>query len=195
MPIKTIEDLKKPQFVNSDVMVATGRAAATIQTWVNRGIFIPASGQNPGYGQRRQYSAIDVCKIAVLGQLTDFGFPPSDAKKVLEYVEKFLGDCYGDESADEKSRAVILWIYKQPKSGSYEIQPVYREFVYTLAEPISLLLPLGMILTLTLRELERVLGDGTELTECTIIDAEGTHRKQLLPSVRIEGTVHRGGRK
>ena len=156
--------LIKAQFVNSDLILATGRDAAAIQTWVNRGVLVPSSGQNPGYGQRRLYSAIEVCKIAILGELIDFGFPPAEGKKVAEYVGRKLSD---GKLIDGNA---TLWIYR-PKmrmivaggptiggeSSPYQYQFVHGTFPMSPAEPTSLFLPVGMIINVTLIALGNVL--------------------------------------
>jgi len=196
MMLETVEELGKPQFVNSDVMQATGRSAATIQTWVNRGILVPTSGQNPGYGQRRQYSAIDVCKIAVLGELTDFGFPPGEARRVAEYVGRKLSE------GSDMSGNTMLWIYRRRVPGviisagfprefdgdsPYGYQVVQGTFPMSTAEPTSLIVPIGMIITMTLRALRLILGDGEILSECEVETADGQKHKVMMPAVRIEG--------
>jgi DNA-binding transcriptional MerR regulator len=71
-------DTKQPQFTQAEVLEATGLDAATLQTWANRRIVVPASehpGRAYGQGGRRLYSGEDVIWIAILKRLTDFQLP------------------------------------------------------------------------------------------------------------------------
>ncbi|MCL4852557.1 MAG: MerR family transcriptional regulator, partial [Bryobacteraceae bacterium] len=170
--LETVEEMKTPQFVNSDVMQVTGRTAATLQTWINHGILIPTSGQNPGSGKRRLYSAIDVCKVAVLGELTDFGFPPSEARKLAEFV----GDELTDNAQQLLTGRIMLWIYREGKEFRYDLRD--STFEMSPAEPTSLFIPVGMIVTLTLRGLRMILGGGVALHECEVVtDSDNGERK------------------
>jgi DNA-binding transcriptional MerR regulator len=83
-------NLQKAQFVNSDVMRAAGLNAATVQTWVNRGLIQPASEQNPGHGQRRLYSTKNVIWFAVVGRLTEWGLTVSLAVDIAEAFTRML---------------------------------------------------------------------------------------------------------
>lgn len=67
----------QPRFSNADVVEATGLTAATVQTWVNRGLFVPISGQNPGYGAQREYSTGNVVWLRLMGAMRDAGFGTS----------------------------------------------------------------------------------------------------------------------
>lgn len=161
LALETIEELAKPQFVNSDVMQATGRSAATLQSWVNRGVLLPASGQNPGVGQRRLYSAIDVVKLAVLGELTDFGLLPAAARKVVEFV--------GRKLSENGELPGILRMYRRKPTGAWDFQVKGRSLELIAAEPTSLVLPVGMIVAMTLRALRMILGEGEIVSECEVV--------------------------
>lgn len=81
-------DLKEPQFTNSEVLEATGLDAATLQTWANRRIVVPASehpGRSYGHGGRRLYSGEDVIWLALVKHITDFGLPIGTAVGVCDF--------------------------------------------------------------------------------------------------------------
>jgi hypothetical protein len=73
--------LHRPQFSQTEVLWVTRLAAATLQTWVNRGI-VDLSERNPGTGKPRQYSALDVCRLRVMRSLTDLGISVSTAQSI-----------------------------------------------------------------------------------------------------------------
>src|SRR4030095_4693703 len=75
------EFLDRPQFSQSEVLWVTKLAAATLQTWVNRGI-VDLSERNPGTGKPRQYSALDVCRLSIMRSLTDLGISVSTAQSI-----------------------------------------------------------------------------------------------------------------
>lgn len=78
----------EPKYQNADVLKATGVSLGTLQTWLNRGLIKPSSGLTPGTGQRREYSAADVLRVALMAELVGFGFKPSAAAFVLDIVER-----------------------------------------------------------------------------------------------------------
>ncbi|MCC6393510.1 MAG: MerR family transcriptional regulator [Bryobacterales bacterium] len=83
-------DQNNPQFVNSDVMRATGLTMATIQTWVNRGLITPASEKNPGHGQRRFYSLKNIIWLTVMARVTEWGLPVSLAAEIADGFERMF---------------------------------------------------------------------------------------------------------
>jgi len=67
-------------FGNRDLTAATGLASTTIQTWVNRGVLsLSAQQRNPGAGQKRIYSALEIARIAAMKALIDRGLAASSA--------------------------------------------------------------------------------------------------------------------
>lgn len=82
--------LNAPQFVNSDVMRATGLNMPTIQTWVNRGLITPASEKNPGHGQRRFYSLKNIIWLTVMGRVTEWGIPVSLAAEIADGFDRLF---------------------------------------------------------------------------------------------------------
>jgi len=76
-------------FGNSDLTAATGLASTTIQTWVNRGV-LPLSAQqrNPGAGQKRIYSALEIARIAAMKALIDRGMAASSAGQLALRLER-----------------------------------------------------------------------------------------------------------
>jgi len=193
-------EINKPQFVNSDIAGVTGLSLPTIQTWVNRGILIPTAGQNPGTGQRRLYSAVDACKLAILGELTGLGFPPGEAKKVAEWVGQRLNE-RGEEGA-----TFMLWIQRKripytvisappppvTGEGPYSYTIVHGKLDLGFEEQTCIVLPVGMIVTMTLRALGMILGDGEILNECIVETADGKTHKVVMPPVYLEGTIEHG---
>jgi DNA-binding transcriptional MerR regulator len=83
-------ELNAPQFVNSDVMRATGLNMPTIQTWVNRGLITPASEKNPGHGQRRFYSLKNIIWLTVMGRVTEWGLPVSLAAEIADGFDRMF---------------------------------------------------------------------------------------------------------
>jgi len=80
--------LEQTVFENTDVAAATGLSAATIQTWANRGILMLSEEQrNPGPGQRRLYSALDIARIAVTQSLIGYGLAASSASRIAYRLE------------------------------------------------------------------------------------------------------------
>jgi len=64
-------DVTQTNLDNADVLAATGVSAATIQTWANRGILALSEAQrNPGPGQKRLYSRLDIARIVVIQTFT-----------------------------------------------------------------------------------------------------------------------------
>ncbi|MCL4395830.1 MAG: helix-turn-helix domain-containing protein [Chloroflexi bacterium] len=165
--------MQEARFENSDVVRVTGRATATIQTWVNRGVLVPASGQNPGYAQRRRYSAADVCQIAVLGALSDFGLPPGEARDVASYVGRKLADegaavagdallriCRSKPSslpplvrAAERIAACASTGSGEAHAGDYHYEIFRGRATVAVGESVSLFLPLGTIVAEVMRGL------------------------------------------
>lgn len=82
--------LNAPQFVNAEVMRATGLTMATIQTWVNRGLITPASEKNPGHGQRRFYSLKNIIWLTVMGRVTEWGLPVSLAAEIADAFDRMF---------------------------------------------------------------------------------------------------------
>ncbi len=102
--------LNAPQFVNAEVMRATGLSTATVQTWANRGLITPASEKNPGLGQRRLYSLENVIWLAVMGRVTEFGLPVSMAGMIASgFVKLFQGPEFD-----------TLSYRKQPQFGDWD---------------------------------------------------------------------------
>jgi DNA-binding transcriptional MerR regulator len=83
-------DQNTPQFVNSDVMRATGLNMPTIQTWVNRGLITPASEKNPGHGQRRFYSLKNIIWLTVMARVTEWGLPVSLAAEIADGFDRMF---------------------------------------------------------------------------------------------------------
>lgn len=80
-------DVQRSQFVNADVLHSVpGLTPATIQTWANRGLFGPSADRNPGTGQRRLYTALEICGFALMHELTNLGFPPKEASEMVQRI-------------------------------------------------------------------------------------------------------------
>ena len=80
------DEFTRPQYVNRDVLKATGISLGTLQTWLNRGLIRPSSDINPGTGQRRMYSTADVLRAAIMNRLTDFGVSISVAADMCQRI-------------------------------------------------------------------------------------------------------------
>ncbi len=108
-------DQNTPQFVNSDVMRATGLNMPTIQTWVNRGLITPASEKNPGHGQRRFYSLKNIIWLTVMARVTEWGLPVSLAAEIADGFDRMF---QADTLDTEK------WL-KNERTGEF---PEYESF-------------------------------------------------------------------
>jgi hypothetical protein len=82
----------------------TKLAAATLQTWVNRGI-VDLSERNPGTGKPRQYSALDVCRLGVMRSLTDLGISVSTAQSI---ANEAIGSTLVNLSETIKNAFVVI---------------------------------------------------------------------------------------
>ncbi len=82
-PLKSPVELEDARYAQPDVLLVTGIQKGMLQTWVNRG-HIALTVQNPGYGRKRQYSAIDTLKIAIMSRFNDMSLPVSAAKGFAE---------------------------------------------------------------------------------------------------------------
>ena len=82
-------DLEDAVFDNGDVVAATGLSPAAIQSWANRGILTLSEKQrNPGPGQRRQYSGLDIARIAATQSLIGYGLTASTAAQIAFRLER-----------------------------------------------------------------------------------------------------------
>lgn len=82
-------DLDRRIFENSDILGATGLSGVTLQTWANRGILALSEKQrNPGTGQKRLYSMLDIMRIATTKALIDRGLAPNAAGQIAYKVER-----------------------------------------------------------------------------------------------------------
>ena len=76
----TRKDLIEPRYTQSQVLVAARLTEKTLQNYIAREHFLVYSDfVNPGRGQRRFYSAVDVVLLAAMGELALFSIPPSVA--------------------------------------------------------------------------------------------------------------------
>ena len=82
-------DLTTPQYDQPRVLAVTRLKPTVLQTWINRSI-IKLAKQNPGYGRRRLYSAIDVVKLSIMRRLADFRIDLSISTNIAEAVEAEL---------------------------------------------------------------------------------------------------------
>jgi hypothetical protein len=81
--------LVEPRYSQPDVLRVTRLKAAVLQTWVNRSA-IELAEQNPGYGRRRSYSALDVVRLAVMRRMADMRVDLSVAKEIAEAAAENL---------------------------------------------------------------------------------------------------------
>jgi DNA-binding transcriptional MerR regulator len=82
-------NLDQSLFENTDVTAATGLSPSTIQTWANRGILMLSKQQrNPGPGQKRMYTSLDIVRIAVTQSLIDYGLKASTAGRIAYRLER-----------------------------------------------------------------------------------------------------------
>lgn len=168
----------EPQFVNADVMRATGLNMPTIQTWVNRGLITPASEKNPGHGQRRFYSLKNIIWFAVMGRTTEWGLPVSLAAEIADGfdrmfkaeildTEKWLKNERTGEFPDYESFWVAIGKGKDGKFYTTQRPWTIREKDFTeeqkrqmrppKGDTIMLILDLVGIVYPVLREVERIL--------------------------------------
>lgn len=95
---------------NTDVTAATGLSVATIQTWANRGILmLSKQQQNPGAGQKRLYSALDIARIAATQALISYGLNASTASQIALRLERGL--CADQWKEALKKNAGHLFIF------------------------------------------------------------------------------------
>ena len=81
-------DLDQPIFNSADVVAATGMQPATLQAWANRGILrVSDSQRNPGPGQRRLYSALDIARITATQALIGLGVSAATAAQIAWRVQ------------------------------------------------------------------------------------------------------------
>ncbi len=155
--VKPLEfDITKPQFVNGDVLSVLGLSLGTFQTWVNRGIVVAASGSAPGQGQRRLYSAIDICKVAVLAELNEFGFAPTDAKVISEHVGRTLLEgkrIIGNPWECGIGPDYTYMIYREDDKQRIRSDPEGEFNEFNKAFGITLFVPVGDIVIATLSHL------------------------------------------
>jgi DNA-binding transcriptional MerR regulator len=91
-------------FGNADIAAATGLSATTIQTWANRGILALSGMQrNPGIGQKRLYSGLDIARIAAMKALIDRGVSASAAGQIALRLERSPQTAGGWRRALEES--------------------------------------------------------------------------------------------
>jgi DNA-binding transcriptional MerR regulator len=82
-------NLDRNIFENADILAATGLSATTIQTWANRGILALSEKQrNPGVGQKRLYSGLDIARIAATKALIDRGLSTNAAGQIALRLER-----------------------------------------------------------------------------------------------------------
>jgi len=80
---------QKNSFGNADISAATGLSATTIQTWANRGILaLSGTQRNPGIGQKRLYSGLDIARIAAMKAFMDRGLSASAAGQIALRLER-----------------------------------------------------------------------------------------------------------
>ncbi|GIK98487.1 MAG: hypothetical protein BroJett029_26960 [Alphaproteobacteria bacterium] len=182
----SVEFLSRPQFTQTEVLKVTRLTAATLQTWVNRGL-LDLSEQNPGTGKRRQYSALDVVRLAIIKRLTRFGFSVSVARTIARHGVAW---CFGASDLSVVNLGTYLvitpWDGPEPSSeaGRQWCAEGFRWSLETgLPEdirlsdlgrfatpsdphrspsepfPTFLLLPIGEIVAAVLRDLRKLLKD------------------------------------
>lgn len=168
-------ELDRPIYEHRHVVHATGRSTGTVQTWVTRGYLIPASGQNPGYAQRRLYTAADVCQIAILGALVDFGLPPGEARQVALHVGGILADggikAVPPDSllrvsrspvtvptvvraAERIARGTSMGADETP-GGEYEYKLLRGKATVGATEPVLMIVPVGALVADVLNKLPK----------------------------------------
>lgn len=82
-------NLDQEVFDDRDVFIATGLDPTAIQTWHKDGIFCWTKEQlNPGPGQKRRYSALDIVRIAVTKSLIGQGVPDSIVGHIAFHLER-----------------------------------------------------------------------------------------------------------
>ncbi|MBA9071478.1 DNA-binding transcriptional MerR regulator [Methylobacterium sp. RAS18] len=82
-------DLLTPRFSQPSVLQITRLKPSVLQTWVNRGA-IELADQNPGYGKRRLYSALDVVKLGLMRRISDLRMELSIAREIAGEAERLL---------------------------------------------------------------------------------------------------------
>lgn len=91
-------------FGNADISAATGLSATTIQTWANRGILaLSGTQRNPGLGQKRLYSGLDIARIAAMKAFMDRGLSASAAGQIALRLERSPQTAGGWRQALEES--------------------------------------------------------------------------------------------
>lgn len=117
------DEFTKPQYVNADVLRATGISLGTFQTWLNRGLIKPSSEPNPGTGQKRMYSAADVLRAAIMGKLTDFGITTSTAAEMCRSVapETPTGEAFLRMVSIKPVEAESHWLLFYKNGDRYEM--------------------------------------------------------------------------
>jgi len=96
---------------NADVTAATGISAATIQTWANRGILmLTKQQQNPGPGQKRLYSILDIARIAATQSLISYGMNASVAGRLAASLEHEPHDGEWREALQENTGRIYILV-------------------------------------------------------------------------------------
>lgn len=82
-------NLSTPRYTQAEVLAVTGLRAATLQTWLNRGV-IEVEAPLPGSGRRRLMSSIDIVKLAVLYRTDALKIDLSVAREIIRDVDAGL---------------------------------------------------------------------------------------------------------
>jgi hypothetical protein len=69
----TIAQLMNAVFHHATVVQAAGLPRTTVLTWAHRNVVAPTSGAQTGTGNRRMYSFLDVCRLAVTAEVMQLG--------------------------------------------------------------------------------------------------------------------------
>ncbi|MER8948965.1 hypothetical protein [Mesorhizobium sp. M0959] len=91
-------DLTEPRYTTPEVLAVTRLRPEVLQTWINRSgsseINTPLrkvfGARNPGRGNRRLYSAIDVVKLAIMRRMADLEVALSQSVEMAEAAGKIL---------------------------------------------------------------------------------------------------------
>jgi DNA-binding transcriptional MerR regulator len=84
--------LTTPLYTQPVVLAVTGLKPAQLQTWVNREVVLLCE-QNPGYGRRRLYSALDIIKFAIMRRLAGLQIDLSVSRTIIEDTERTIDQC------------------------------------------------------------------------------------------------------
>lgn len=131
-------------FENNDILRITGLDQKTVSQWLARGI-VHSAKPSPGSGNRHLYYFPDVIRFAVLAKLSHAGIQVSKAREIADFVVFRMSEC----ATFEKDAVIVVGT---GIDGDYSYR-TETTWVGNTSSAVSLIIPIGRIITETLKEL------------------------------------------